>query len=840
MFSSLKIKLFIVALLLLNFILYISQLSAQVLQQDSLALIALYDSTNGDNWANNSGWKSGPVSTWHGVGLTGDRVTSIGLNNNSLSGKVPTEIGNLPALSKLSIGHNAIGDTLPRQLGDLTNLVNLDLSSNSFTGNLPPELGNLENLEKLYADHNNFNGSIPSQFGDLSSLSELRLEYNQLEGSIPPELGNLSNLTFFYLHHNQLSGNIPKELGRLSNLVYFSLSNNQLNGSIPDSLGNFYSLAIYDLSNNQLDGNIPGTLGNCHSFGALALNNNQLSGSIPASLGNALIQTLMLNDNQLTGPIPGHLASSTNLTYIYLQNNQLTGPIPDSLFTLTKLIKLDLSNNQIADTISHKFAGMSVLSELYLNNNQFYGKLPPEFGTPSAIMRVWLNDNQLGDSIPVEIANNNRLTEFHLQNNNFSYMPDMSSGRLHPSVSFKVENNFLDFEDLEPNAGLSGDFTYSPQALIGEALDTLLFAGDSIAFCLNAGGTSSIYHWYKDSIEFKVISDTSLILDNVQIQDAAKYYCEVTNTIASDLTLSSRMLTLTVIDTSTPGIPQNLRAVTGDSMISLSWSPNSEPDSIYYRIYMDTTSNPLRLIDSTSNSADTTKIVYGLNNNITYYFRLTAVDWSNNESGFSNEVYATPIHIDSIPPDIPQSLSATAGDSTITLTWSMVNDPDSIYYHIYMDTLAHPITLIDSTLNNSDTSIVISNLRYNTTYYCRVTAVDKDFNESNFSNEVQITLVSTNIGQINSEFPTTYSLKQNYPNPFNPLTTIEYQLPKQNHVDLSIYNMLGQKVTTLVLKKQTAGNYKVRWDAGGFAGGVYFYKLTAGEYGVVKKMILLK
>jgi len=84
-------------------------------------------------------------------------------------------------------------------------------------------------------------------------------------------------------------------------------------------------------------------------------------------------------------------------------------------------------------------------------------------------------------------------------------------------------------------------------------------------------------------------------------------------------------------------------------------------------------------------------------------------------------------------------------------------------------------------------------------------------------------------------------LFQNYPNPFNPLTTIHYELPITDYVRLTIFNLLGQKVATLVSKKQAAGTYQVEWDARGFASGVYYYRLST-EKGFVytRKLILLK
>jgi hypothetical protein len=100
--------------------------------------------------------------------------------------------------------------------------------------------------------------------------------------------------------------------------------------------------------------------------------------------------------------------------------------------------------------------------------------------------------------------------------------------------------------------------------------------------------------------------------------------------------------------------------------------------------------------------------------------------------------------------------------------------------------------------------------------------------------------VATSIESQNINLPHTYSLKQNYPNPFNPVTMITYQLPMINDVDLSIYNILGQKVATLVNERQQAGRYRVEWDASGFASGVYYYRLEAGEFVDIRKMILLR
>jgi hypothetical protein len=91
-----------------------------------------------------------------------------------------------------------------------------------------------------------------------------------------------------------------------------------------------------------------------------------------------------------------------------------------------------------------------------------------------------------------------------------------------------------------------------------------------------------------------------------------------------------------------------------------------------------------------------------------------------------------------------------------------------------------------------------------------------------------------------SQVPLSYNLSQNYPNPFNPRTIINYELRMTNDVELNIYNLLGQKITTLVSNKQQAGKYSVEWDASELASGIYYYELRTSNFRDVKKMVLMK
>ena len=93
--------------------------------------------------------------------------------------------------------------------------------------------------------------------------------------------------------------------------------------------------------------------------------------------------------------------------------------------------------------------------------------------------------------------------------------------------------------------------------------------------------------------------------------------------------------------------------------------------------------------------------------------------------------------------------------------------------------------------------------------------------------------------------PATFALAQNYPNPFNPITKIQFDIPERTHVNLTVFNVLGQKVTTLVDEELAPQSYEAEWNGlsdGGnkVASGIYFYRLTAGDNVQTKKMMMLK
>lgn len=85
-----------------------------------------------------------------------------------------------------------------------------------------------------------------------------------------------------------------------------------------------------------------------------------------------------------------------------------------------------------------------------------------------------------------------------------------------------------------------------------------------------------------------------------------------------------------------------------------------------------------------------------------------------------------------------------------------------------------------------------------------------------------------------------FKLNQNFPNPFNPTTTISFTVPKRSDVSLKVYNIIGQEIATLVNGEKNTGTYSINFNAEELPSGIYFYKITAGEFSSVRKMMLLK
>jgi len=113
-------------------------------------------------------------------------------------------------------------------------------------------------------------------------------------------------------------------------------------------------------------------------------------------------------------------------------------------------------------------------------------------------------------------------------------------------------------------------------------------------------------------------------------------------------------------------------------------------------------------------------------------------------------------------------------------------------------------------------------------------------NDGTFSYSKVVNVDLSTITNVDDKINYTFALEQNYPNPFNPTTTINFTLPQNNRVSLRVYNIIGEEIAELINKEIAAGKHQIKFDAGELTSGIYIYKLNAGKYSSIKKMMLVK
>ncbi len=152
------------------------------------SLVALYDSTNGAGWVDNTNWLiTTTVDDWYGVTVTNGYVTQINLLSNQLTGNIPSDMGNLSYLQMLKLHYNQLSGSIPSELGNLGNLLWLELSNNYISGSVPSELGSLTNLQWLDLSNTHLSGMIPLTFINLTHLSTFYFNYTNLCEPMTPD-----------------------------------------------------------------------------------------------------------------------------------------------------------------------------------------------------------------------------------------------------------------------------------------------------------------------------------------------------------------------------------------------------------------------------------------------------------------------------------------------------------------------------------------------------------------------------------------------------------------------------------------------------------------------------
>lgn len=228
------------------------------------------------------------------------------------------------------------------------------------------------------------------------------------------------------------------------------------------------------------------------------------------------------------------------------------------------------------------------------------------------------------------------------------------------------------------------------------------------------------------------------------------------------------------------------------------------------------------------------------------------VNWDGNyQQDYWIYSYEIPFTVtDNNAPAIPQNFSASFTGQHPILTWSSNTETDLASYIIAkmiveetgwanVDTVSSSTTQwTDNTVEQPGKFDPVYTINY------KIRSNDINNNSSSFSNEQSVTGYTNYLWKSSNtaedESILDYKLYANYPNPFNPTTRIDFQIPQNDFVNLSVFNSIGQKVAVLINNILSKGKYSVEFDASNLPSGIYIYKIQSNYYNVVKKMILTK
>ncbi len=338
-------------------------------------------------------------------------------------------------------------------------------------------------------------------------------------------------------------------------------------------------------------------------------------------------------------------------------------------------------------------------------------------------------------------------------------------------------------------------------------------------------------------INDSTLTDTSKSV--VALDYGVRYFWRVNSKNPGGTSAYSALRRFTTFATD-PTVPVPVLPVSGatnlDTNVTLRWTrPIGNPTSYRLQVGTDSTFGSGVVLDDPA-VADTSRVVGGLSFLTKYYWRVNA-DAVGGVSPFSAPANFTtgltaPGQVNLLLPVNQASISADSA----TFRWNKTQPNVTRYWHeLAVDSL-FTFVVIDSSV--TDTSKVVHSLNNNQTYYWRVRA----YNQSGWGPFSAVRRFAVTILGVDEPrgLPTAFSLSQNYPNPFNPSTHIQYAVPKESRVTLEVYNLLGEKIATLVDGVKPAGYYDVDFNAGPLGSGLYFYRLSSNGVSFVRKMMLVK
>lgn len=380
-------------------------------QQDSIALVSLYQATKGNNWLKK--WDlTKSMDTWFGVKLNPSgcvecldldgkadcKSSTYASEGNNLNGDIYNLSFNLPSLTHLFLDNNILPNGFPEFIGNLTSLQELSLYNCRLGGKVPDNIGKLINLTHLNLSINYINSDLPSSFFKLTKLKEFAYTYNSFPNGVNNEFNKLDSLEYLDLSYCKINGGAFLPLFQLPRLKSLYLTGNQLS-QLPETLSGAKSLTVLDISYNEFAQTVPQQLFSLPSLSELYVQNNKFD-QLPIDLSKAInLKILFLSDNEFR-EIQNTITQLKNLENLSFSRNKIQTELPKFLTELKSLKSLSLADNNFFGTIPLSYTTFPSLKRLYLNKNQLSGELPPELALTGELNTINFSDNNLTGCIP--------------------------------------------------------------------------------------------------------------------------------------------------------------------------------------------------------------------------------------------------------------------------------------------------------------------------------------------------------------------------------------------------------------------------------------------------------
>ncbi|MDG5767698.1 T9SS type A sorting domain-containing protein [Balneolales bacterium ANBcel1] len=713
------------------------QTGASVHEKDSLALVAYYNSTNGDQWRDNSGWLVDQVAFWIGIDEIEEvadgewRVTSVDMPRNNM--RVP--------------------GPFPPEMEDLEYVWFWKSDVNLHSGPIPPEIARMARLEELLIRTNILTGAVPwEDFAVMPTMEEFRVRQNYLTGEMPAVLGANGEwpvLRRIFLDANLIKGQIPQVDESMQSLNQVYLHDLQLTGPIPD-WSHIDEMEYYRIGNNNLD-----------------------PGPVPDWIGDAWSETLvrfMIQNTNRTGSFPSWMPMMENLEQFVVGGiedeigaGETFFDIPD-LSDMPSLRRIRIHGGQWSgDFSAFEWMGTApTLEDIELFNLDLTGNIPANLAMPDNITRIWLQSLNIEGTIPDQFQLADGLEDFRIID-----CPNMTIGPIPNFIGAMMGN----IENLQlAGVGLTGSI---PNNLNNLNLSVLNLRD-------NPDLTGELPTWLGNkSLTVLNLSRTGLQVD--EIPQWITNFRNLQNIGLAGLGISGELpeyfgqgdLALTL---STIALDEN--NFTGS--IPASWGNIQQLDSLNLAYNQLTGEIPEVL-------AEAGHIAEGLH-------LLEALVLSGNE-GLTGE--------------IPMAFTNASFMRVMKYDGTGLCGPDDASYQNWLDGMQataattypvsyHSVRFPDGCPESPPTSANPTEQAYR------------------------------------------FHLHNNYPNPFNPATNIRYEVPEAAHVSLVVYNVIGQRVATIVNEHREAGSHLVTFDATNLASGTYIYRLQAGQRTQTQTMMLVK